>query len=78
MYLTTTRQQLRLFSAEWNKKSLSVQLGIQQGYRLYDLSSNPGRGQNIFESQQGATHFYLLRSFLFNGYRFFFTGGGGH
>jgi hypothetical protein len=76
MYLTTTYQLLRLCSAERNKR---IALGaVGDSYRdtgCTNWSSNPGRGQNEFESQQGARHFYLLRSLLFNGYRVFFTGG---
>lgn len=61
------------------KESLSVQLviatgipAVRSGVRIQAVE------QHIFESQQRARHFYLLRSFLFNEYRFFFTGGGGH
>jgi hypothetical protein len=74
MYLTTTYQLLRLLSAERNKR---IALGaVGNSYKDTGCtiwSSNPGRGQNISEFQQGARHFYLLQSFLFNGYRFFFT-----
>jgi len=76
MYLTTTHQLLRLFSAELNKRIALRAAGdrtgipaVRSGVRIQ------AGGQNISESQQGANHFYLLRSFLFNGYRGFFTGG---
>jgi hypothetical protein len=57
------------------KESLSAQLVIATGIPVVRSGVRiQAGGKTYLNPSRGEGHFYLLRSFLFNGYRFFFTG----